>query len=210
MYYIPGMSAPTLHAGRPRDARIDRAILDSALEVMLERGYLAASISEIARRAGVGTPAIYRRWPTKADIAMDVVVQVAEPQPIPNRGSIRDDLVAFMRQRIRMFRTPFFRQVLVPVLMEGLVSDAVQRQVTARFIDYRDPLRGRIRASVRAGQLRLDTDPDILLDHLMGTVAVPTLFSEELPVEKDAASIVDHVLEGYMRRPARSTARARR
>ena len=197
------MSTTATHAGRPRDSRIDDAILRAALEVFLERGYLATSISEIARRAGVGTPAIYRRWPTKAEIAMDLVVLKAEPQPIPDRGSIRNGLVAFMRQRIRVFRSSLIQKVLLPVLMEGLVSEQLHSRIGMRFIDYRDPLRARIQASIKSGELRRDTDPDTLLDLLMGTVTMPLLFSEELPVERQATSIVDQVLEGFAMEHAR-------
>jgi AcrR family transcriptional regulator len=68
------VNAP-LHPGRPRSAELNEAILQSALEVMLERGYHGTTLSEIARRARVGTPAIYRRWPTKAAMALELFIR---------------------------------------------------------------------------------------------------------------------------------------
>src|SRR5450759_2490151 len=94
--------------GRPRDPRLDDALLEAGLAVFLESGYSAASLTKIARRAGVGTPAIYRRWPTKADLAMAIVEHVAEPEPMPDNGSIRDELVAFMALRLRTWTKPLF------------------------------------------------------------------------------------------------------
>jgi AcrR family transcriptional regulator len=195
------MSAKPEHPGRPREARIDDAILHSAFEVFLERGYLATSLSEIARRAGVGTPAIYRRWPTKADLAAEVVVQHAEPDPIPDSGSIRSDLIEFLRQRIRVFDSPMFQQLLLPALMEGRRNEAVKRMIKLRFVDYRKPLTTRLRRSIDAGSLRTDTDPDRLIDLLMGTVLMPLLFGTELPEEADSDSIVDQVLSGFASTP---------
>jgi AcrR family transcriptional regulator len=171
--------------------------LESALEVFLERGYHAASLTEIARRAGVRTPAIYRRWPTRAALAMDIIVRVAEPEPIPDSGSIRDDLVAFMALRLRTWTTPFFRQVLLPVLMEGIAAGPLAAQVRERFVDYRKALVERIRRSIQAGELRADTDPDRLLDLLMGTVSMPLLFFQDVPAIDEAGRIVDQVLSGF-------------
>src|ERR1700687_467004 len=113
------MSEPGRRPGRPRNRRLDEALLEAGLAVFLEAGYGAASLAEIARRAGVGTPAIYRRWPTKADMAIDVVEHVAEAEAIPDTGSIRDDLVAFMTLRLRTYRTPLFRKLFIPLVMEG-------------------------------------------------------------------------------------------
>ena len=181
------------HAGRPRSPRVDSALLDAALEVFLERGYHRASLSEIARRAGVGTPAIYRRWRTKAEVAVEVARREAEPSPIPDTGSIRVDLVAFVRQRIKMFGGQLFHYVYFPVITDpGLAAT-----VGASFFDYRAPLRERIRKAISAAELRPDTDPDRLIDVLMGTILLPLLFSAPVPSWSDAESIVDQVLEGF-------------
>jgi AcrR family transcriptional regulator len=184
------------HPGRPRDARLDEALLTSALEVFLERGYSATTFSEVARRAGVGTPAIYRRWPNKAAIAIDVFVREMGETPIPDTGSIREDLVEFLRFRLRQWRTPIFHQVVLPLLMEGLADPAVERALGGRFAAYRKPVADRIRRACDAGQLRSQVDPTRLLDLVMGTVAMPLLFDQPLPEESEAESIVDQVLIG--------------
>jgi len=191
-------------AGRPRSPRVDGALLDAALDVFLERGYQSASLAEIARRAGVGTPAIYRRWRTKAEMAVDVIRRAAEPAPIPDTGSIRRDLVTFMRQRIKMFSGRLFHYVLIPVATEPRLAESLQ----VSFLDYRQPLENRVRAAVAAGELRPETDPARLIDLLMGTIVTPLLFSAPLPSRSDAESIVDQVLEGFAARDA--TPRANR
>jgi AcrR family transcriptional regulator len=191
-------------AGRPRSPRVDGALLDAAMQVFLERGYHSASLSEIARRAGVGTPAIYRRWRTKADVGVDVVRRQAEPAPIPDTGSIRRDLVTFVRQRIKLFGGPLFHYLLFPLVTDPGLSATVQ----ASFLDYRQPLVERIRAAIESGDLRSDTDPDRLLDVLMGPIVMPLLFSAPFPSRSDAESIVDQALEGFA--AARATPRAHR
>jgi AcrR family transcriptional regulator len=196
---MPSKLSVQTHPGRPRDTRLDEAITSSALEVFLELGYHGASLSEVARRAGVGTPAIYRRWATKAAMAIDVVVREQKEEPIPDTGSIRDDLVEFMRLRIRTYSTPLFHQVMLPVMLEAAAQPSLKNEISERFLDYRKPLLSRIRGAVDSGELRADTDPHRLLDVLMGTIAMPLLFSQPLPAESEAEAIVDQVLGGFGR-----------
>jgi AcrR family transcriptional regulator len=71
-------------ATRPRPAR-DRArrrlsaaqrrerILDAATEVFAEHGYAAASMGEIARRAGVVASVIYDHFPSKRDLHIELL-----------------------------------------------------------------------------------------------------------------------------------------
>ncbi len=54
--------------GRPRDAAADRAILQAALALFIDKGVEGVSIEQIAKRAGVGKPTIYRRWSGKEDL----------------------------------------------------------------------------------------------------------------------------------------------
>ena len=51
--------------GRPRDGRIDAAIIAATRELILQTGYSALSLSAIAAHAGTTTAAIYRRWSGK-------------------------------------------------------------------------------------------------------------------------------------------------
>jgi AcrR family transcriptional regulator len=192
------MSSSNSHPGRPRDPNLDKALFEAAKEVFFERGYQAASLAEIGRRAGVGTPAIYRRWATKAALAIDLVEIVNEPRPIPDSGSIRKDLIQFLRLRLRVWSTPMFQQVLFPVAAEAMSNPTLAAAVRRRFIDYRESgVYDRIKGAIKAGELRRDTDPGRLLDVLMGTVSMPLLFSQDLPKESQAAAIVDQVLEGF-------------
>ena len=78
-----GPDTPATARGRPRDARIDDAILDATLRLLGEVGYQAMSISAIAAAAGIGRPAIYRRYHSKADLVVAAVLRLnAGPEPV--------------------------------------------------------------------------------------------------------------------------------
>jgi AcrR family transcriptional regulator len=60
-------------AGRPRLASVDTAVLSSARSILAGRGYGGMSVEEVAVLAGVSKPTIYRRYPSKRDLARAAV-----------------------------------------------------------------------------------------------------------------------------------------
>ena len=76
----PDEDVAALCAGRPlrADAQRNRAaLLTAALEAFQERGS-AASLEDIARRAGVGVGTLYRHFPTRQDLIEAVYVDEVE------------------------------------------------------------------------------------------------------------------------------------
>ena len=55
-------------AGRPRDPRIDAAILRATADLLVEIGYSNVTMAAVAERAGTTKTALYRRWSSKAEL----------------------------------------------------------------------------------------------------------------------------------------------
>ncbi|MBB2910147.1 AcrR family transcriptional regulator [Streptosporangium becharense] len=73
----------------------ERAILDATSELLSEVGYDRMSVDQIARRASASKATIYRRWPGKEALVVDLVcnhLQVDAPAP-PDTGTMRGDLI---------------------------------------------------------------------------------------------------------------------
>ena len=58
--------------GARRNPESAEAILEAAEAVLLESGYAGFSIEAVARKARAGKPTIYRWWPSKAALLLDV------------------------------------------------------------------------------------------------------------------------------------------
>ena len=58
----PSQQASAPGPGRPRDGAFDERILDATLALLAEVGYQSMSLDDVAAKAGVSKPAIYRRW----------------------------------------------------------------------------------------------------------------------------------------------------
>jgi AcrR family transcriptional regulator len=74
------------HPGRPLDPRVTQAILGAALRVLAERGFPRMTMEHVAEVAGVGKPAIYRRFPGKAQLVVEALAMQLPALEFPDVG----------------------------------------------------------------------------------------------------------------------------
>ncbi|MGP3947198.1 TetR/AcrR family transcriptional regulator [Streptomyces sp. 7N604] len=190
--------------GRPRSAAVDTAVIEAVLR-LLEEGTPVGRLSmeRIAREAGVGKATVYRRWPGKEALLLDVMRSLDVHTPEAAGVSVRDDLVLmleFLRRRGLAKRS-------------SAVMRAVITEVTSHpdlWKEYQDTvIRGRrdavyevLRRGMATGEIRADVDLELLADLFTGPMLARVVLHEwqELP-EGLAERIVDTVLEG-VRPPA--------
>ena len=165
-------TAPTSPDPTRRSARCYRAIVDATKELLDEQGYVATSIDQIARRAGVGKQTIYRWWPNKAAVVLEAhAEQAAERNPIPDTGDLRGDLRAIAAVFTKNLSDTAVGRVCVQLIGEAQVDEA--------FADaYRDVFVTQRRAAVREllerarsrGEMRDDVDTELALDIFFGPI----------------------------------------
>ena len=81
--------------GRPRSESREQAILDAALELVVEVGYDGLSMDALAERARASKATIYRRWSGKAEVVAEAVrCRQCHQLALPDTGSLRGDLLA--------------------------------------------------------------------------------------------------------------------
>ena len=181
--------------GRPRDPRVEAAVTQAALEVFRERGYPDASLIEIARRARVGTPTLYRRWASKSALALDLVERVVATTMV-DTGDIRRDLTGFVRNRIRVFSDPMYAHMLLALTTVAIVNDELAESLRALFNAAQRPMLNRLELARTRGELPSGVDCNLVLNLAVGAVAVPLIFTGMARAEEEAATIVAAVLDG--------------
>jgi AcrR family transcriptional regulator len=106
-----GEPAPRVRPGG-RAATVVAAVRKAAFELLAERGYEGVEIPDIALRAGVNRTTIYRRWPTKSELLLDMMLEEMQAKvPTPDTGSFEEDLAALLRSIAQLLADPLMRSL---------------------------------------------------------------------------------------------------
>jgi AcrR family transcriptional regulator len=184
--------------GRPREVRVDGAILAATLELVAEVGIHDFRMDDVAERAGVGKAAIYRRYRSKDELVTATVAALVSEITVPDTGSTREDLLALMRGAVEVYGDPIKAGV-----MPSLVGAMPQRPELARAV--RDGFLSQRRAALRAvldrgvarGDLRADLDVELALDVLGGALFYRLLVTGG-PIDGDLAEgVAELILRGF-------------
>lgn len=83
-------------------------------------GYAAVSLERVAKNAGAGKAALYRRWSSKAAMASDLLSKVGLTLfELPDTGSLEEDLLAFLLSLRRVLHDRKIRSVLLDLHAEA-------------------------------------------------------------------------------------------
>lgn len=115
----------TTASGRPATGaallrpRITDAVLTAALDVLEVAGYERLSMDEVARRAGVGKAALYRRWPGKLDMVLDALTRLSKPPEHVQAASLAGAVHELLREALAWLTDPRTRAVLPDLIAQA-------------------------------------------------------------------------------------------
>ncbi|WP_176611704.1 TetR/AcrR family transcriptional regulator [Actinomadura sp. WMMB 499] len=159
--------------GRPRDAAADRAALRETLARLDDVGYERLRVADVARTAGLGLGALYRRWPTKYALVVDALRSAApsrEPEPT---GDPAEDLVAVL---LGLADELAAHGALLAVLLTHPASEAAAAVREAKLRPVRDAARRRLRGMtghIPDLEIRVDAGAALVVQHLLLHGAAP-------------------------------------
>lgn len=129
-------------------------LLDAARSVVEQHGYGGASVAAIAERAGVAAGTLYRHFPSKAELFVEVFRDVCEREIASATHAARaaDSAAA----KLDAVLANFARRALAnPVLAWALIAEPVDPAIEQVRIDYRRTYTGHVerllRAAIRQG-----------------------------------------------------------
>lgn len=190
-------SAADKTVGRPRDTRLDGAILTATRELLAEVGYAGLTLEAVAVRAGTSKPAIRRRWGSRQLLVITALSAIMGTAPTPDTGCTHCDLILGIETIGQAFGGDFGRRTL-PGLIADLADDPELDKVFAETIFHprRASTEAALRRGIERGDIREDADIDLLLDLLAATTYHRVMFGH-LPVDESLANdVVMTVLDG--------------
>ena len=180
-------------------ARTDAAILAATRELLAERGVEHLTVERVAARAGVAKTTIYRRWRSKDELALAVLLDMVEQiVEVPDLGDVRRELIAFVDGAVMILGSTLMGRVMQGIVSElaanpGLAAAFRERVVSLRVAE----VRRLVERGIARGDLRPDADYELAHELLFGPVYYRLLLSGE-PLSEDLAErVVDAVLPAF-------------
>ena len=157
-------------AGPVLQSEVTDAIQTAFFEELAEVGYGRLSIDAVAKRAGVGKAAIYRRWRSKLDMTVALTSEVAVAAiDVPDTGSLRGDIRQYLDNACQAIAHPLARHIIPDLLAEATRNPAL---ADALVPTLRTPRRAKaavlFQRAVKRGELAADSDLEMCMDFLAG------------------------------------------
>lgn len=149
---------------------VTEAIRAAVFEELAASGYARMSIEGIARRAGVGKTAVYRRWRSKLHLVLDVVSALAVMGlPVPDTGSLEGDLRLLYELTSRALRHPVASQIIPDLQAEAARNPDIAEAMQKALRDGQEGVASKIIAAAeQRGEVRSGINGELALDLISG------------------------------------------
>jgi len=190
-------------AGRPetRPLASRRRLLASAAAILRAEGYTGLTMERVSAESGVAKTTLYRHWPTKASLCMDLYLEQAGRElHDPDTGDIASDLRQIVSAVVRLQTRTVAGPAFVGLLAEAQINPASREAPLAEFAQRRREITRRvIRRAIARGEIRRDVDVDLVIDVLGGATTFRLLQGHAPLNPRFADELVALVLRGAAR-----------
>ena len=192
--------SPASRKGRPPSemAASHVAIIDAVYALLQEKSVRDLTMEEVAKLSRVGKPTLYKWWPTKATLVLAMLCERMAPNlEKPTALTAEASLRFRVRRLIDAFNGPFGK-IVAGLIAESQSEPAIRQAFFDRWVGPRraatiaDLQRGK-----NAGELRSDTEPDLLNDAIFGAIYYRFLLGLGPFTRRFGEELVEHGIRGH-------------
>ncbi len=148
-----------------RRASVTDALVRTFFDEWAKSGYEGLSLERVAKRAGVGKAALYRRWSSKPEMASDLLTRVGlQITETGDMGSLEADLEAVLLAIRRVLRHPTIRRIVADlhaqIGREATLAEAIRPMQQAR----RNRAHDIVERAIARGELDVGVDRETIAD----------------------------------------------
>jgi AcrR family transcriptional regulator len=202
---------------RVRSARAHEQVLSAAQELFSERGIDGASMDAIAETSGVSKATIYKHWPDKDALCLEVLYRLKNQIPIFETDDLRADLTALLNYEVKEQKSAAHTRLMQHLHAYAAKNHAFAMELRARIME---PPVNRItellKRGLHEGSLRSDLEISVGIALLLGPMMyryVTAVTGKPIP-QNLAEQVADAFWRAYgvvpAAKPARKIAPGRR
>jgi AcrR family transcriptional regulator len=178
-------------------ARTRARVHEAAFALLHDEGIDAITHLRVAQSSGVGRATLYRHWPTREDLILEMLAGAKGPHEPLLTGDLRTDILAFLAKLQDGLCEDRFGSVL-----SSLVGRADWDPVAAKLLagmceKGTRSLGALLREAAADGRLRADLDVDDVLSRLLGPVVYRRLMARSEIDHAFVERLVDDVLDQF-------------
>src|SRR4051812_18268352 len=146
------------------------AVLATAAGILARDGYTGLTMEGVAAESGVAKTTLYRHWPTKAALCMDLYLEEAGRElHDPDTGSVAGDLKRIVAAVVRLQTRTVAGQAFVGLIAEAQINPGSREAFLAEFARRRRSLTRKVlERAIARGELRRQVDVDLVIDVIGG------------------------------------------
>jgi len=169
----------------------------AATWILLEEGYARLTMERVAAESGIAKTTIYRRWPTKAALCMELYLEAARELQDPETGDVGLDLKHIAETIVRIQTRTVAGPALLGLIAEAQINPETKGPFLAEFSEQRRTITRRVlRRAIDCGEIQPDTDIDLVIDALGGAITFRLLQGHAPINRKFTNELIDLVLSG--------------
>jgi AcrR family transcriptional regulator len=196
--------SPASRKGRPPSemAASHAAIIDAVYALLQEKSVRDLTMEEVAKRAKVGKPTLYKWWPTKATLVLAMLCERMAPNLEKPTGLSAEESLRFrVRRLIDAFNGPFGK-IVAGLIAEGQSEPAVLQEFFDRWVGpRRNATIADLQRGKHAGELRSEIEPELLNDAIFGAIYYRLLLRSGPLTKRFGEELVEHILGGQRAGP---------
>ncbi|MBT9330059.1 TetR/AcrR family transcriptional regulator [Paracidobacterium acidisoli] len=187
---------------RPRSAEAHRKVLEASLELFSERGIDATSMDAIAGASGVSKATIYKHWPDKDRLALEVLswmLGLDEERPEFNSGDLREDLIDALTWQPAEHRREMKNRIMPHVIAYSARNQEFGKAWRERVVErQREGLSRLLECGVARRRLRGDLSVDLSIALLVGPMVYRNIFVTNRSMDRAPREFVEQVVDAFL------------
>jgi AcrR family transcriptional regulator len=180
-------------------------IMDAVYALLQEKSVRDLTMEEVAKRAKVGKPTLYKWWPNKATLVLAMLCERMAPNlEKPTALTAEESLRFRVRRLIDAFNGPF-GNIVAGLIAEGQSEPAVLQEFFDRWVSpRRNATIADLQRGKDAGELRSETEPELVNDAIFGAIYYRFLLRSTPLNRRFGEEVVEQVICGHRLKPGRA------
>ncbi|PQV62923.1 transcriptional regulator, TetR family [Abditibacterium utsteinense] len=171
------------------------AIIDATYRLLQEKPMRAVTIEEIARRAGVGKPTIYKWWPSKAALVIDMFEERIFEKPSDSVSESAEEAIRAQVGTLIRQLEGFFGKVTAEIIAECQSDPELMREYLERYKSHRRAFAVEtVERARQSGEFKREIESHLLIDMIFGPIYYRFLFKHQPLNQQFGRELVDQIM----------------